>query len=136
MVLQNIKERLNSKSIFFSEDMISNRPTVIGYDKKFKWWWMATQLNTFVIASDFGDVMITEQTIEEFLSESFKYAKTNYRGWPKGLQSGLGVIAILVSNNINEGAIRYCKELRSGRKWAGFSIPVTINSSASQVYSF
>lgn len=136
MVLQNIKERLNSKSIFISEDRISNRPTVIGYDKKFKWRWMATQLNTFIIASDFGDAMITEQTIEKFLTESFKYAKTNYRGWPRGFQSGLGVIAILVSENIDEGAIRYCKELRSGKKWAGFSIPVTINSSTNQVYSF
>ena len=77
---------------------------------------MATQLNTFIIASDFGDVMITEQTIEEFLAELFKYAKTNYRGWPRGLQSGLGVIAILVSENIDEGAIRYCKELKSGKK--------------------
>jgi hypothetical protein len=66
MVLQNIKERLSSKSIFFSEDSINNRPTVIGY----------------------------------------------------------------------EGAIRYCRELKSGKKWAGFSIPVTINSSTNQVYFF
>ena len=136
MILQNIKERLNSKSIFFSEDKINNRPTVIGYDKKFKWRWMATQLNTFIMASDFSDEVITEQEIENFLTESFKYAKINYKGWPRGLQSALGVIAILVSKNIDEDAIKYCKGLKSGKKWAGLSIPVTINSSTNQVYFF
>ena len=136
MTLQDIKERLISKSIFFSEDKINYKPTVIGYDKKFKWRWMATQLNTFIIASDFGDEIIKEQTIEDFLTESFKYAKINYTGWPRGLQSALGVIAILISKNIDEGAINYCKKLKSGKKWAGFSIPVTINSSTNQAYFF
>jgi len=136
MILQNIKERLNSKSIFFSEDRINDRPTVIGYDKKFKWRWIATQLNTFIIVSDFGDEIIAEQTIDEFLTESFKYTKTNYSGWPRGLKSGLGVIAILVSKNIDESAIRYCKELKSGKKWSGFSIPVAIDSSTNKIYFF
>ena len=136
MTLQNIKEQLNSKSIFYSENKINNRPTVIGYDKKFKWSWMATQLNTFIIASDFGDEIITEQKIETLLTESFKYAKTNYTGWPRGFLSGLGVIAILLSKNIDEDAIKYCKGLKSGKKWAAFSIPVVINSSTNQVYFF
>lgn len=136
MILQTIKERLNSKSIYYSEDKINNRPTVIGYDKQFKWRWMATQLNTFIIASDFGEEKITEQEIENFLTESFKYAKIHYSGWPRGLQSGLGVITILVSNNVSEDAKRYCKGLKSGKKWAGFSIPVTINSSTNRVFSF
>jgi hypothetical protein len=136
MTLQIIKERLNVKSIFFSEEKINGRPTVIGYDKQFRWRWMATQLNTFIMASDFGDEIISKQEIENFFTESFKYAKIHYSGWPRGLQSGLGVIAILVSENIDEEAKRYCKELKSGKKWAGFSIPVTINSSTNEVYFF
>jgi hypothetical protein len=136
MTLQHIKERLNSKSILFSEDKINNRPTAIGYDKKFKWRWMATQLNTFIVATDFGNEVITQQTIEDFLTKSFKYAKANYSGWPRGLQSGLGVISILLSTDIDKNAINYCKKLLSGKKWAGFSIPVTVNSSTNIVYSF
>lgn len=136
MILQNIKERMNSKSVFFSEDRINNKQTVIGYDKKFKWRWLATQLNTFIIASNFGEEIITKQTIEDFLTESFKYATINYHGWPRGLQSGLGVIAILISKNIDEEAIIYCKKLKSGKKWAGFTIPVTINSSTKKVSFF
>lgn len=136
MTLNKIKETLTAKSIFFAEDEIQNRPTVIGYDKQFKWRWIATQLNAFIIASDFGDTPITTQTIEDFLTESFKYAKANYSGWPKGLQSGLGVIGILVSTQLDQEAIEYCRKLKSGKKWAGFSIPVTINANTKQAYYF
>lgn len=136
MRLQDIKSRLKSKAIFFSEDSINNKPTVVGYEKKFKWKWMATQMNTFIIASDFGDETITDPIIEGFLDESFKYTKANYSGWPQGLQSGLAVIAILVSKNINDDAIEYCTKLKPRKKWAGFPIPVTIDSTTDKVYSF
>ena len=67
MNLQAIKQRLKSQSIFFSEDPIGGRPAVIGYEKKFRWQWFATQLKTFVVAIDFGD----EPVDEAALSESF-----------------------------------------------------------------
>lgn len=109
---------------------------VIGYDKKFKWRWLATQLNTFVVACDFSDERITPEVIEGFLNTSFDYAKENYSGWPRGLQSGLGVIVVLISKNIHEDAIEYCQESKSGKKWAGFSVPVVIDSSKDAVYYF
>ena len=48
----------------------------------------------------------------------------------------MGVITILVSSHIDERAIEYCRELKSGKKWAGFSVPVVIDSSTGQVHSF
>ena len=136
MSLQNIKDKLSAKSIFLSEEKIADYPTIIGYEKKFKWSWFATQLNTFVIASDLGDKLVTKEIIETHLSESFKYAKKNYKGWPRGLQSGVGVISILISKNIDEEAIEYCKKMKSGKKWAGFTIPVAINPSTNETYYF
>jgi len=136
MSIQKIKERLQSKSIFHSEGMINNCPTVIGYEKEFRWKWMATQLNTFVVASDLSDTVVTEETIEEFLTSAFKYAQKNYTGWPRGFQSGLGVITILLSKKISEGSIAYCRESKSGKKWAGFSVPVIVDTATYKVYSF
>ena len=136
MTLREIKKRLESLSILFSEDQILGRPTVIGYDKKFKWRWFATQLNTFLVAIDFGSDPVTVSTIEAALTDSFTYAKQNYKGWPRGLQSGLGVITILLSSHIDERAIEYCLELKSGKKWAGFAIPVVIDLSTGQVHYF
>lgn len=136
MTLQEIRKRLESQSILFSEDQVHGRPTVIGYDKRFKWRWFATQLNTFIVAIDFGNDPVTVATIEAALIDSFAYAKQNYNGWPRGLQSGLGVITILVSSRIDQRAIEYCRELTSGKKWAGFVVPVVIDSSTGQVHSF
>ncbi len=136
MTLQEIKKRLEALSILFSEDQILGRPAVIGYDKKFKWRWFATQLNTFLVAIDFGNDPVTVATIEAALTDSFAYAKQNYNGWLRGLQSGVGVITILISSHIDERAIEYCRELKSGKKWAGFAVPVVIDSSTGQVHSF
>ena len=136
MSVSYIQSNLQSKSIHFSDDSIFGKPTTIGYEKKFKWRWMATQLNTFVLVSDFGNETITPVIIENYLAESFKYASANYNGWPRGLQSGLGVIGILISENIDDAAIDYCHKLKSGKQWAGFSIPVTLNSRTKEAFYF
>jgi len=136
MNLESVKNALKSKSIFLSEEKLLGKPTVIGYEKKFKWSWMATQLNTFVVVTDFGDETITTGIIEKHLTESFNFAKKNYTGWPRGLQSGLGVISILISTGIDENAKEYCRKLKSGKKWAGFSIPVAVNASTHEMFSF
>ncbi len=136
MNLESIKNKLQSKSIYLSEAPIFEKPTVIGYEKKFRWRWMATQLNTFIVATDFGDENITIKLLEEHLTTSFRFAKKNYTGWPRGLQSGLAVISIVISSHIEEASKEYCLQLKSGKKWAGFSIPVTINTSTNEMYHF
>ncbi len=123
MTLQEIRKRLESQSILFSEDQVHGRPTVTGYDKRFKWRWFATQLNTFIVAMDFGIDPVTVATVEAALTDSFAYARQNYNGWPLGQQSALGVITILVSSRIDERAIEYCRELKSGMKRAVFRDP-------------
>jgi hypothetical protein len=136
MNLASIKARLEEQSIHFSNDRIFDHDSVIGYEKKFRWAWMATQLNTFIIVSDYGDQEVTVSDIEAHLNSSFDYAKANYNGWPRGLQSGLGVITVLLSTNLSQEAIDYCKELKSGKKWAGFTIPVVINTESNTLYAF
>ncbi len=136
MDIHQIKNRLQSKSVFLSEDSIGGKPTVIGYDKQFRWSWFATQLNTFVVAVDFGDETVTVDSIENVLTESFAYAKQNYRGWPRGFQSALGSIVIAISSSIDDEAAAYCRELKSGKKWAGFSVPVAVDAGSGQVHVF
>lgn len=136
MNLTGIKNKLTEKEIFFKEDYIFDYPSVIGYEKLFKWKWMATQLNTFIVASDFGTEQITKKLIEAHLSEAFNYAKNNYSGWPRGFQSGLGVITFMLSSNLTPEAIAYCNKLESGKKWAGFTIPVVVDTTSASIYSF
>jgi hypothetical protein len=136
MTIDSIKEKFQTASIFHTEGKVLGKPTVIAYQKKFKWTWMATQLNTFVVATDFGSEQITVKEIEDHLTKSFEFAKKNYKGWPRGLQSGLGVISILISSNVTPAAIAYCKELKSGKKWAGFSIPVIVDLENKKLHRF
>ncbi|WP_430413079.1 hypothetical protein [Kordia sp.] len=137
MNLISIKEKLQTKSILHDDSVIiEDMPSVIGYDKQFRWSWMATQLNTFFVASDCGNTPITKKFIEEHLKSSFTYTKYAYNGWPRGLQSGVGVISILISDTITEEAKTYCKKLQSGKKWAAFTIPVVIDSNTKEVFFF
>lgn len=95
---------------------------------------MATQLNTFIIVTDYKDKKVEE--IEYHLNNSFNYTKKHYAGWPRGLQSALGVVSILISSEVTPEAKEYCQALRSGKKWEGFTIPVVVNSSKNEVYKF
>ena len=134
--LDSAKKNMEGKNIFFSNDSILGKPSVIGYEKKFRWAWMATQLNTFICVSDFDGHEVNNKVMEEYLNESYDYAKKHYSGWPKGLQSGLGVISIIISSNLGNDVIEYCHKLSSGKKWAGFTIPVVIDANNGKVHSF
>ena len=136
MTIGGIRQRLQDRGIFLAATEIGGKPSVIGYEKKFRWMWFATQMNTFVIASDLGDEIITEPLMVKFLDGAFKYAKKNYRGWPRGLQSGFGVIAILISRNVEEAAAEYCRKMKTGKKFAGFAVPVVVNAQSKEVIQF
>ncbi len=136
MYLESIKIKLKSNSIYLKEEKIIGRQTIIGYEKKFKWKWAATQLNTFIVVTDFGDEIITPEIIANHIQASFDFANKNYKGWPRGLQSALGIISVLISSNISEDSKRYCLKLKSKKRMAGFSIPVTIDTINNEIYSF
>ena len=136
MEIEVIKQGLESNSIFLAEDELCGKRAVIGYEKTFKWRWFATQMNTFVVVADMGEEELTVEKLESFLEASFAYAKRNYRGWPRGFQSGMAVIVILISENVHPEAGQYCSELKTAKKWAGFSVPVVVDSKSKEVFKF
>ncbi|MFN0033235.1 MAG: hypothetical protein ACKVOR_13825 [Flavobacteriales bacterium] len=136
MNLQSIKTQLTNNSIFYSEDAVMDKPSVIGYEKKFRWAWMATQMNTFVVATDIGEEPVTKAVLESHLNEAFRYAQKHYKGWPRGLQSGLAVISIVLGKQVEQEAKDYCTGLKSGKKWAAMTIPVACDTTTSEAYFF
>lgn len=97
---------------------------------------MATQLNTFIVATDFEDDEITPSVIHKHLTEAFSYSKEHYAGWPRGIQAAIGVITVMVSTRISPEAQEYCLKLKSGKKWAGFTIPVVHNPDTGETFFF
>ncbi len=116
------EQALRHENIYIGQDNINGIACSIGYIKQFKWSWFATQLNTFVIiGQDSGS--IDRQAIESFSENCIIYALKNNKGWPRGLQSAVGSIAVLQGNPVNEGARRFC-EKPSKKHWSAFEIPV------------
>ena len=50
----------------------------------------------------------------------------NHNGWPRGLQAGVGSIAILQGNDMDNEAIEFCEKLTK-KHWSAFEIPVLYN---------
>jgi hypothetical protein len=101
---------LKNENIYFRHNTINGISYSIGYIKKFKWSWFATQLNTFVIIGKTND-KIDKQAIEAFSKSCFEFSLKNHKGWPRGLQAGVGSITILQGSNIDNDAIAFCEKL-------------------------
>jgi hypothetical protein len=127
---------LQAQNIFHSETTLGGHPAIVGYEKQFRWSWMATQLNCFIVVVDCGDTPVTAETFETLFPEAHAYAKEHYTGWPKGLQSGVGVVLLLTGTEVSQDAQDYCTELKAGKKWAGFSVPLARNTANGQGYLF
>ena len=136
MSILSVREHLEARDIFHSEVTISGYPTIVGYEKQFRWTWFATQLNCFIFSVDCGGETVEVDTFERLFEESFRYAQSHYRGWPRGLQSGLGVVLLLSGHTVSPAAQEYCTQLKPSKKWAGFSVPLAKSTSDGERYFF
>ena len=127
-------EIFKNENILFDEDNINGIDCSIGYIKKFKWSWIATQLNTFIFIGKTTEP-INKNTIESYSESCLKYALKNNKGWPRGLQSGVVSIAILYGENIEKDAILFCTQF-SKKHWSAMEIPVIYDSKNHQAIRF
>lgn len=132
--MADLKQILSSENIYSGQVNINGVNCTVGYIKKFKWTWFATQLNTFIIIGE-TDQPINKAVIENFSSACLNYALANNKGWPRGLQSGVGSIAILMGNNIEGDAI-YFAENSSKKHFSAFEIPVLLDLEKRLVYKY
>ncbi|MDE5419603.1 hypothetical protein L3049_16550 [Labilibaculum sp. DW002] len=133
--LQIFKSRFVNDEMFFAQEKIDNKyDTVFAYLKKFKMSWFATQLNTFIAISQI-EGEITKDTLKDYSSKTYKYALKNHKGWPRGIQAGVGSISVLIGTSVSKESIDYCKKL-SKKHWSAFEIPVIVDLSKMQVIRF
>lgn len=131
---------LSTKSLFENENMYVGETIIcgihceVGYIKKFKWAWMATQLNTFVIVGRL-EKNVDKQTMEAFSHACVKYAIANNKGWPRGLQSAVGAVAVLQAPGADQATIDFCSKL-SKKHWSAFEIPVFYNTTKKEAIRF
>jgi len=128
-----VKQNLTSGGLTCYTDKIINGDVLVCYIKKFRLAWIATQLNTFIILGTKDN--ISKPDIESFSHSCFEYALKNNRGWPRGVQSGIGSIAVLTGSNVDDQAQAYCLE-NLKKHWSAFEIPVIHNSNTNELFFF
>ncbi len=121
------EQALQQENLYLKQENIGGISCIIGYIKKFKWSWFATQLNTFIIIGETSNT-IDKTAIENFSTACLKYALQNHQGWPRGLQSGIGSIAVLKGSNVTADAVLFC-EKPTKKHWSAFEIPVIYDES-------
>lgn len=122
----NSEESLKQIGIYVGNDIIGGISCAIGYEKKFKWSWLATQLNTFVFIGTI-EGHVDRAVIEKFSNDCYEYAIKNNRGWPRGLQSGVGSIAILQATSVDQSAAMFCYSPNKVH-WSAFEIPIIVDT--------
>lgn len=119
---------------FYGNFTIANIPSSVAYFKEFRWSWMATQLNTFVIVGE-TEQRIDRQTIDVFSALAFQFALNNSKGWPRGFQAGVGSVAILKGSDIDPAAIGFVSN-PSRKHWSAFEIPVIYDTFQRRGYRY
>ena len=132
--MTDLKQLFNNENIFYKQENIAGFDCTIGYIKKFRWSWMGTQLNTFIIVGQ-TEQKIDKQLIETFSKDCYEYSLKNNMGWPRGLQAAVGSIAILSGNTISEDAINFCEKLTK-KHWSAFEVPVIYDSVKKQTIRY
>jgi len=125
---------LKSENAQFSQATIGGIQCSVAYIKKFKWSWLATQLNAFVIIGE-TDALIDKNAMAKFSSDCFDYALKHSQGWPRGIQSGIGSVAILKGNNVDQSAVQFVENF-SKKHFSAFEIPVVYDTEKKRAFRY
>lgn len=128
------EELLRNQKIYFGSEIVGGIFCHIGYIKKFRWSWVATQMNTFIIIGQ-TDGRIDKKMAEDFSTACLNYANKNNKGWPKGLQAAVASISVLQGKEIEPDAIIFCEEA-SKKHWSAFELPVIFDIEQKKGFRF
>ena len=129
--IKSVNDRLIIDGFELSSDKIGDFKVGIGKKKEFRFKWVATQLQIFVIMSSVTN--ISKDLIQWFSSVSLDYTLIYKKGLPRGLQSGAACFALLVSTNVNEEAKKWVQQIPK-KHFAAFEMPVICDLSNNQIY--
>ena len=90
-------------------------------------------MNVFSVIANFDTV--DAKTAEAFTKAADEYAKSNNSGLPRGLQSGIYTLAVIVSQKVDQTAIDYVSKAPPSQ-WAAIALPVIYNLENDSLHYF
>ncbi|MDD2235138.1 MAG: hypothetical protein PHZ11_07475 [Desulfitobacteriaceae bacterium] len=103
------------------------------YEEQFKVKWLATKLKIFSFVAHVNE--IDADDITNYSSSCVDYALNNYKGLPRGLQTGLVAFNVLISENVSDKAIEVAVS-RPKKRFAAFEIPIIYDLSKEKAYYY
>lgn len=103
------------------------------FEEQFKLKWLATKLKQYSYVS-FSDTIDLE-TVSAFSERCLKYTLKNYKGLPRGIQSGIVSFSILVGNKIEMDAIDFVLS-RPKKHFAAFEMPIIVDLERQIIYHY
>lgn len=114
------------------KEKLSDFDVLMTYEEFFKWEWLATKQKVFSFTAYSEDVTIEQ--IKKFAELSYAYCKENYRGLPRGFQTGFMSFTVLVCQKVDEDAIKYV-ENEAHIHFAAVEIPMVYDLEKERLYS-
>jgi len=132
-ILERAVQRLYYDGFSQSGVNMNGVQSIAMYKKKFKPEMFLTQMNIFFIIGETTNITI--DSIKDFSDHSLGYSIKNNRGLMRGMQSGVMSISVLMSNNVDGGAIEWVQE-RPPKHYAAMEVPVIYDLSNNNYYFY
>ncbi|MBB1244916.1 levansucrase [Streptomyces durbertensis] len=123
--LAGVAERLAGDGCSVGWDNWAGAPVLVGRRADFRLRWAATRLHLFTIAAEVPE--ITVPVIDSFTRQAMRYAKDHKGGLPVGLQTGVAVFPVLVSDRVDPAAMWWAME-RQRMEFACMARPAVVDT--------
>lgn len=114
------------------KDKLNEFDVMKTYEEFFKWEWFATKQKVFSFTAyvEHG----TLEQIKKFSALTYTHCKENYRGLPRGFQTGFMSFTVLACERVDEDAIEYV-ENNTHIHFAAVEIPMIYDLEKERLYS-
>jgi len=124
-------DRLKDDGATVSESNVGSVSAVVGYRAQFRLRWLATRVHLFTVVASVPYVNV--QLLQQFTNDALDFG-VKERGRFRGLQTGVGVIAALVSGSVDSEASTWATTELVDRRGA-FAWPALVDLSSGRRFS-
>ena len=112
---------------------VGGRDVVVLRRADFRARWVLTRLHTMVLLADADAVDVAD--LESFADDAKRWAKRNKGGLPRGLQTGIAVLPVLVADAATPAAVSFA-ERRPDKDFAAVALPMLVDTGTGRLHAY
>jgi hypothetical protein len=132
-VSEQVRQVLSTHGYVPEDAQLAGHPVLVGRRKDFRVRWMLTQLKTSVLVGSTGH--LTPEVWQAFLAEGFQLAAAFKGGLPNGLQSAVGMVAVLACDTVDPAAAALAEQPAPRSWFTGIGVAAALDRSSGAVHT-